>query len=292
MFSMFQALVYFLASTYLVFECTASPLKFPDGTEVNPAEEARVAGNSEARFHNFHQKRKKMKKKPGCGHFNNRFKRASPESRFFFPILNIYETDIYVNNRPYEGQPDSGCESGFGQGGGGHPLISGLGGGGAGSHPIISGLGGGLGNVGSAISNGLGGLTSTISNLGSGLGNFPGNLPSIGAGIPPISSPPSRPPVPSRPPPPAPVNPPSPVPSRPPALVTTTDPDNEDYDYTDFSTTVRSRPTGNRISLSDYPLVYSISNNLRPAIDRPQKYFNQYVVRPINRTIREFYSLF
>ncbi|XP_014293768.1 uncharacterized protein [Halyomorpha halys] len=271
-----------LTIIFLTTEIIGSPFKFPEENKESRSLQTQPNGESEARFH--HHKKKKI----GC-HGHNRFKRQSPQSegRFFFPILNYYDTDIIVSNGYGDG---TGCGS---IGGIEKPSI-------LGGKPPLVGLGG-LGNIGSGITSGIGNLGSSVGNLGSGLGGLGSDLssglgslfPSIGNGIPGFGSPsqPSRPPAPvvTRP----------PV-TRPPLVVsppqTTTDSgddgDSEDYDYTDFSTTVRSRPlqafTGHR----PMPITNPLVNNIKPVFERPERYFNRYVVRPINRTLREFYSLF
>lgn len=278
---------------FLSTEIVGSPFKFPEGNSDGRSLQAQTNGESEARFH--HHKKKKIHK-GGC-HGYNRFKRQSPQSegRFFFPILNYYDTDIIVSNGYGDG---TGCGT---IGGIEKPSI-------IGGKPPLGGLGG-FGNLGSGLSSGFGNIGSGLGNLGSGLGNFGSDLssgfgslfPSIGNGIPGFGSgsQPAQPlaPVATRPPAPVVTRPPV---TRPPLVVsppqTTTDSgddgDSEDYDYTDFSTTVRSRPLQSFTGHRPMPITNPLVNNIKPVFERPERYFNRYVVRPINRTLREFYSLF
>ena len=302
-------------------EIIGSPLKFPESDSHGRSLERKPIEDSESRFF-LHKKRKTHKFGCGQGNFHNRFRRQS-EVRFFFPILNYYDTDIIVSNGYTGTGSDCGSTGENGKptllGSGGKPQLIGLGG-----KPPLGGL---VSNLGSGLGSGLGNIGSGLGSFGHDLTSSLGSLlPSIGNGIPPLGSgfgsqnvrPPA--PVVTRPPdvrPPAPVytRPPAPVYTRPPAPVytrppvtrppvvspphTTTDSgddgDSEDYDYTDFSTTVRARPlsgptfTGHRPMPITNPLV---NNNFQPVFESPERHFNRYIVRPINRTIREFYSLF
>ncbi|XP_073985699.1 uncharacterized protein isoform X2 [Rhodnius prolixus] len=239
--------LWMLLATSLLTELSSSPIQFPDDSTPGKSVEPYLQGTGEAKFHftsSHKHKKKKRKRKKGCLfalHRGREAGRTNPEGRFFFvPLINYYDTDIYVFN---------GLTGGGGKPGGGSvdPCSS-----------LVSGAGSVVSTGGSVIS-GLGGL-----------------LPA-GSG--------SRPPSPA------------------PGGGTTTpsggdggDNTDEDYDYSDGGDSdSNSSDTPTFFSNAPAPLTNvfsSITNGIRPLFDRPNRYFDYYVVRPFNRSVSQLFRWF